>query len=154
MDISVRWSKPMQLKDGRKQNLIYSLDELNMISEKAGIYVFARRFGNTMIPLYIGQALNLRRRIEQQLNNVQLMMGVKNALSGKRLLLLTKLELLPGQNKSKVLNIVEHALIKSALGLGYEIININGTQTRVHRIKSNGKKKYHIPFARKMNIER
>jgi hypothetical protein len=35
----------------------------------AAAFRFARRFGDVVVPLYIGQTLRLRHRVEQQLNN-------------------------------------------------------------------------------------
>jgi hypothetical protein len=153
MEINISWYKPLQLSDGNSINLIYACEAVDEISEKAGIYVFSRKFGGSRIPIYIGQAQNLRRRIDQQLNNVRLMIGIKNEPNGKRELMIGKLQLDRGQQADKVLNIVESALMKSALSSGHELLNIQGTKNRAHVIKSNGKKKYHSPFPRTMNAE-
>ena len=39
---------------------------------------------------------------------------------------------------AKVLDIVESALIKNALAQGHDLLNQQGTKTRVHVIKSRG----------------
>jgi hypothetical protein len=138
LKINLKWDKPMRLRDGSKRNLIYDCDDLERVSSKPGIYIFARRFGQSVAPLYIGQALKLRNRIEQQFNNVRLMMGLKQAQAGPRILLVARLTLHPGQQKKKVLDIVESALIKHALAEGHDLLNQQGTRTRVHAIRSKG----------------
>jgi hypothetical protein len=138
LKIDLTWDKPIRLKDGSRQNQIYSVRGLDRISKKAGVYIFARRFGKFIEPLYIGQATKLRSRIDGQLNNVRLMMGVKKAQAGHRILLVAHLKLHPGQQKGKVLDIVESALIKRALAGGNELLNKQGTKTNVHVIRSKG----------------
>lgn len=155
MKIRLHWHEPFRLRDGTKLNLVYRCDELNEILEGPGIYVFARKFGSNMIPLYVGQASRLRKRIEYQLkNNVRLMKGIENAESGKRFILHGEVLLAPGQQQEKVLDIIEKAYIKTALSQGYELLNKQGTRTKVHRIKSEGRKHHHNPFPRKMNVEK
>jgi len=136
--IELKWEKPLRLKDGSSMNLVYRCVGLDRIPSKPGIYVFSRRYGKHVAPLYIGQALKLSARIEQQLNNVHLMMGLKHAQSGRRILLVAKLILHRGQRKKKVLEIVESALIKHALAEGHDLLNHQGTKTKVHTIKSKG----------------
>lgn len=138
MRIDLTWDRPIRLRDGSRVNLIYTCGDLERVASKPGIYIFARRFGQSLAPLYIGQALKLRNRIEQQFNNVRLMMGLKQAQAGRRILLVARLTLHPGQQKKKVLDIEESALIKHALAEGHDLLNQQGTRTRVHAIRSKG----------------
>ncbi len=66
------------------------------------------------------------------------MMGIKNARAGRRILLVARLNLKRGQQMSKVLDIVESALIKNALAQGHDLLNQQGTKTKVHVITSKG----------------
>jgi hypothetical protein len=136
--IDLKWDKPIRLRDGSRANLIYFCVGLERVANKAGVYIFARRFGKSVAPLYVGQALRLRNRIEQQFNNAHLMMGLKQARAGRRILLIARLIAHPGQQKKKVLGIVESALIKRALADGHDLLNQQGTKTKVHAIKSKG----------------
>ena len=138
MDIALKWAKPISLKDGSRTNQIYSCGGFERVPSNPGVYVFAREFGKNVVPLYIGQASKLRQRIEAQFNNVQLMVGIKNAQAGRRILLIAQVEPRPGQRINKVLNIVESALIKNALTQGHDLLNLQGTKTKVHVIKSKG----------------
>lgn len=139
MRIDLTWDKPIRLKDGVKLNQIYYCPSLDRISNKAGVYIFARSFGTVVAPLYIGQATKLRNRIEQQFkNNVRLMVGVQQADIGRRILLVGRLKLNRGQQKKKVLDIVESSLIKHALTQGHVLLNKQGVKTSVHTIKSKG----------------
>jgi hypothetical protein len=137
--IDLAWDKPQRLKDGEKFNQVYYCATLDRISNKAVVYVFARSFGKLVAPLYVGQAKKLRQRVEQQFKtNVRLMMGIKQADIDHRILLVGKLRLHPGQQKKKVLNLVETALIKHALAQGYDLLNQQGVKTKAHTIKSKG----------------
>jgi hypothetical protein len=137
--IDVTWDKPIRLKDGSKLNQVYYCPSLDRISNKAGVYVFARSFGAVVAPLYVGQASRLRNRIEQQFkSNVHLMIGLQQADIGRRLLLVGRLKLHRGQRKKKVLDIVESSLIKHALTQGHVLLNKQGVRTSVHTIKSKG----------------
>lgn len=138
MRIDLKWDKPLRLRDGSGANRIYTCADLDSIPNKAGVYVFARRYAGIVAPLYIGQALRLRTRVDQQLNNVRLMMGLKNAPTGRRVLLVGRLKLHRGQQRNKVLDIVESALIKRALAQGSDLLNQQGTKTKVHSIRSKG----------------
>lgn len=139
MRIDVTWDKPIRLKDGSKLNQVYYCPSLDRISNKAGVYVFARSFGAVVAPLYVGQASRLRNRIEQQFkSNVHLMIGLQQADIGRRLLLVGRLKLHRGQRKKKVLDIVESSLIKHALTQGHVLLNKQGVRTSVHTIKSKG----------------
>lgn len=155
MKIDLHWHKPCELQDGTNQNLIYEAKKLEKIPKKSRIYVFARKFGKEMIPLYVGQANDLRKRIDQQLTgNVPLMMAIKNSPSGKRSILISEFHSKPGQQKDKALNLLEQTFIEHSLGQGYELLNIQGTKTPVDTIKSSGKRRYHSPFPRRMNVKR
>jgi hypothetical protein len=138
MKIDLKWDKPFRLKDGSKTNQIYCCAGLERLSGKPGVYIFARKFGKIVFPLYVGQAKSLRSRIEGQFNNLRLMVGIRNAQNGRRILLIGRLSLHPGQRKKKVLDIVESALIKRALAEGHDLLNQQGTKTKVHSIKSEG----------------
>ena len=139
MKISLTWDKPFRLRDGAKFSQVYYCPKLDRISNKAGAYVFARRFGAVVAPLYVGQAVKLRSRIGHHFKgNVRLMLRLKEADMGQRILLVGRLKLGRGQQKKKVLNVVESSLIKHALTQGHVLLNKQGVKTRVHTIKSKG----------------
>lgn len=138
MKIELKWDKPVRLRDGSRLNQIYFCRDCERLSRKPGVYVFARKYGKTIAPLYIGQASKLRGRIEGQFNNLRLMMAIKNAQAGRRILLVARVYLKPGQRMGKVLDIVESALIKNALAQGHDLLNQQGTKTKVHVIRSEG----------------
>jgi hypothetical protein len=108
------------------------------MSRKPGVYIFARTIGKIVVPLYIGQASKLKWRVEGQFNNLRLMMAIKNAAAGRRILLIARLSLQRGQRMGKVPDIVESALIKNALAQGHDLLNQQGTRTKVHVIRSTG----------------
>ena len=83
LNIEAVWSRPIRLRLARF-GAIYECEEPDSIPTESGVYIFGREHGDAAAPLYIGKALNLRRRIEQQLNSVRLMTGIREAQSGGR----------------------------------------------------------------------
>jgi hypothetical protein len=151
MDIRVVWQQPISLIDGDGQGMIYALGP-GAIPDRPGVYVFARQHGETVSPLYIGQALNLAKRVPQQLNNVRLMLGIQNAPTGERILLVGEVALRRGQRSRRVLEVVENALIERALGNEYELLNKQGTRTPVHAISFEGNRASRHVSPLRMNV--
>ena len=139
MDIQVSWHKPIRLRLGKHKNSIYSCDTIDYekLPRTPGVYIFARRFGKKVIPLYIGQASRLKNRLDQQFNNARLMKGIENAAIGHRILIIGEVILKGGQKVPQVLDVVESALIEHALANGHELLNKLGIKTPVHVIRSN-----------------
>jgi len=142
MQLQLEWNRPLLLKDGRSQNLIYCLD-LNKLPHAAGIYILGRRWGRgakaLFEALYVGKATSVRGRVKSQLNNLRLMQHLKNAKAGKRILLVGRILLKPGQRVEKSLLLAERALIRYFLSEGHDLVNMQGTRLRRHEIVSSGK---------------
>jgi hypothetical protein len=137
--IALTWDEPFRLRDGAKFSQVYYCPKLDRISNKAGVYVFARSFGAVVAPLYVGQALRLRSRIRHHFKgNVRLMIKLKEADIGHRIVLVGRLKLGRGQQKKKVLDIVESSLIKHIIAQGHTLFNKQNVKIRVHTIKSKG----------------
>lgn len=85
MNLRLQWLEPFDLSDGSKWGYVYEIEDLNFIPSVPGVYVFGRVHGQSVAPLYIGKARNLRRRVEQELKrNVRLMRGIEGAPTGYR----------------------------------------------------------------------
>ena len=138
MQIQLEWSRPLLLKDGRSQNLIYCID-LDRLPHVAGIYILGRRWGRGLEALYVGKATSVRGRVKSQLNNLRLMQHLKNAKAGKRILLVGRILRKPGQRAEKGLLLAERALIRYFLSEGHDLVNMQGTRLRRHEIVSSGK---------------
>jgi len=138
MKIHIEWSKPFFLKDGSKEGLIYAVDE-NKLPDAAGIYIFGRKFKSHFEALYVGQAGKLSGRVRGQLNNARLMMHLKNAGSGKRVLIVGRFASKSALKIEKSLDIVESTLIRHFLSEGHDLVNVKGTRLRQHEIISEGK---------------
>ncbi|MFY0525874.1 hypothetical protein ACN28I_22915 [Archangium gephyra] len=154
MNLQVEWDDPISLEYVNNEKLIYSCNP-ELLPEDPGIYVFARRFGESHSPIYVGKASNLRKRITDHFyKNVPLMRGLENADKGARIVLIGKWISKPGQQMNNALSTLEKAYIESALTLGYELLNVKGARRPIDKIESVGKRKSHFPFPRRMNIER
>lgn len=138
MKLHVEWSRPVPLKDGTSQNLIYCLD-LNKLPATSGIYILGRRWGNGFEALYVGKATNVRSRMKRQLDHLSLMQHLQNAKTGKRIVLIGKILRKPGQRLQKSLLLVERALIRYFLSEGHDLVNKQGTRLRRHEVVSSGK---------------
>ncbi|MBK8483684.1 MAG: GIY-YIG nuclease family protein [Saprospiraceae bacterium] len=80
---------------------------MNKLLPEPGCYVFIKKYGDKITPLYIGQALNLRSRIKSQLENVKIARRIEKSEKGIKLVMYCKVELKKGQQIKKVLNILE-----------------------------------------------
>ncbi|WP_159455946.1 GIY-YIG nuclease family protein [Chitinophaga eiseniae] len=124
---------------------------MEKVSNKAGCYCFCNKYGNSISIVYIGKAKNLKKRIEQQfLNNVRLMIGLKNFGNGTRILMYCEVE----TRMHEKLKILESQLIKSAAVNGHTLLNVHGTRKLVKHeiefIKTN--KAARTIFERKMKV--
>lgn len=73
MEIDIFWQRPLSLVDGTHKNRVYTPEDESPITDHPGVYVFARKHGDKILPLYIGMAINLAVRVSQQLNTVELL---------------------------------------------------------------------------------
>lgn len=137
MKLNIDWIRPISLRDASRENMIYNVD-LQRIPNTAGIYVFGRRWGNQFEALYVGKANNIRNRVKGQLNNLRVMQHLKNAKTGKRIILTGEIITKPGQQLAKCLQIVERALIRYFLSEGHDLVNMQGTRLRRHELLSSG----------------
>jgi hypothetical protein len=145
VNIEIVWSQPIQLRSGKRQNLIYIVPDLEAFPVSPGVYVLGRfQPGVGMVPVCIGKAKRLRRRIRQQLNNARLMLGLRNAPRVRRFLALGEYIGRPGPQARKAIRIVERSLIEYALAEGYELLNQQGTHRPHHSIRHGGGRRARI----------
>ena len=152
LNIEAAWSNPIKLKLARSR-AIYECAKLDEIPEEPGVYVFLRDHGGSKTPLYVGRAQNLRRRIEQQLNSVKLMTGIKEAPSGKRCLIYCVPRLKRRQRAGSVIRVIEDALIAHSLAENCELLQTQGTKRPNHTIRFNGNRTSEAIAPRHMRVE-
>src|SRR5438874_1488984 len=71
MNIVIRWQTPIQLTNNRK--LLFDEDTIpGQIEDRAGVYYFARDYGGTLLPFYIGETLLVRHRLKEHLKRVKI----------------------------------------------------------------------------------
>jgi len=139
LNIDATWYKPLVLKDGNADNLIYSCPKFDSVPEAAGVYIFGREYGDAIFPLYIGRSTNLRLRLEQHLeHSVRLMNNIQKAPAGTRFFLFCTVSLKRGQKEESVLQTLESALISHALAEGHQLLNEQGTRRPNHTIRFKG----------------
>jgi len=138
MRLKLEWTRAIPLKNAERQNLIYSADQ-DKVPASPGVYIFGRRFGGGFEALYVGQARDIRRRLKGQFKNLPLMMHVKNAKIGKRIVLVGVFKPKPGQKAAKSLPLIERSFIRYFLSEGHDLVNKMATRLRRHEIASIGK---------------
>jgi hypothetical protein len=150
MNLQVDWSRAISLRYSSVTDTFGVA--LEKVSKDAGVYIFGRRYGTRFEALYIGKADRIRSRVKGQLNNLRLMHHVRDAKSGRRILLAGTFVPRPGQRKERCLPLIERALIRYFLSEGHDLVNKSGTRLRQHEILSSGKhpKRY---FARTIFLD-
>ena len=138
MKLQIDWDRPIQLREVKEDITIDSLD-LGKVPDGAGIYIFGRRWGRHFEALYVGRASNIRGRVKGHLNNLRLMRHLRNAKTGKRILLAGRLVTKRGQQLSKCLALGERALIRYFLSEGHDLVNKQGTKLRRHQLEFSGR---------------
>jgi len=146
MTIHVEWAKPILL--GPKAKFLDRLEScVDDLPDDPGIYMFARRFGKTLIPIHIGQASkSIRTRLTQQFNNRRLMKALENEKSGARILLVGRIWTLRNQQLKKALKVAERAHIEHSLTAGFPLVNIQGTKGKMHEVLVHGARSRSHPF--------
>lgn len=142
MKLRLEWGRPMPLRNAaRDENLIYAFDHTKL-PITTGVYVFGRRYGKNFEALYVGKANAIRWRVRGQLKNLPLMLHLKKAKSGKRVILAGRFISKPGQKEQKCLTLLERALIRYFLSEGHDLVNKQGARLRRHEITSAGSKRF------------
>lgn len=152
MKMHFEWARPIPLKDGTRENLIYTVDPYRL-PVAAGVYIFGRRWGSDFEALYVGKAGNIRGRVKGQMNNLRLMQHLRNAKTGKRVVLVARVLRKPGQRAEKCMTLAERTLIRHFMSEGHDLVNKQGTQLQRHELVSTGNhpKKF---FPRLMYLEK
>lgn len=139
MHLYLEWGRVIRLRDGSKQNFIYLPDRVKLPTA-AGVYVFGRRQKNGGFEaLYVGRAANIRSRVWGHRKNLPLMMHLKNARNGERVVRAGVFRPQRGQRAKKCLALLERALIRYFLSEGHDLVNKAGTRIRRHEISSRGR---------------
>lgn len=140
MKLKLDWQEPIALTT-KEENRIYTCDH-SKLPEAGGIYIFGRIYGKAFEALYVGQAINLQARVKGQLKNLPLMLHVRDAASGRRVVCVAKFVSKRGQVQKKCLKILEEAFIRYFLSEAHDLVNVKGTKLRKHEIVSEGTKRF------------
>lgn len=142
MKVQLDWLNPIPMRPASRRSSQYIADT-DDLPQEPGIYVFGRTHGRAFEALYVGQANQLRARIEQQLNNLRLMDYVRQARQGRRLIMVGTLT--RGRIASS-LTIAERALIRYFLAQGHDLANIHGAKRRQHEVESRYRPMHFVPL--------
>jgi len=153
MQIAASWSKPIALRKCKPGGLIYELD-LDLLPTEPGVYVFARRHGRVVSPIYIGETLNVRSRIKGHLNSLPLMRAIENAPTGRRFLIYCTVTAASSVKAKKHVKVIEKALLLHAQGEGHVLFNKKGTKLPTDEITFTGNRTSEAIAPRSMLIKK
>lgn len=153
MQIKATWSRPINLKKCKPGGLIYELD-LEQLPAKPGVYIFGRKYGTGVVPIYIGETLSIRARIKNHLNSLPLMRAIENAPNGSRFLMFCTVRAGTIEKAKKHVKVVEKALILHAQSEGHVLFNKKGTKLPTDEIEFTGNRTSEAMAPRIMLIKR
>lgn len=137
MEINANWSQPLELKADRDGPLIYKID-LDELPQKPGVYVFARRHGKSVTPIYIGETVSVQGRIKNHLKSLPLMSAIRDAPRGPRFLIYCTVTAGTAAKAKRQVRIIERALILHAQSQGHVLFNQKGTKLPADAISFSG----------------
>lgn len=150
MEINLEWDGPIKLKQ-RKGATGYEFSSVaTQVEARPGIYVFARQYGKSYTPIYIGKSENVVARLKKHFDSVQLMEHVEHwnptepgnrelRLTGARVLFVGYLAYPTRSDRIRNgLDIAERALIEHAMAEGFRIVNVQMTNIHYDEIYSSG----------------
>jgi hypothetical protein len=138
MEIDMTWYPPLPLSGGNPADLRYTVDGIEAWEDCPGVYMFCRKDGESLIPMYIGRSKNMYHRIRAHLATTTLMRRIDNGAKGKRVLMLGEYRPKSGQSSATALAIVEQALMALAFAEGYAVLNTAGTKTPTPAVTCSG----------------
>jgi predicted GIY-YIG superfamily endonuclease len=147
VQIKIEWAKPIQLQEHAPiKGFPLWIDDWESLPECAGVYVFARKYGMKIDPIYIGKADNLRIRIKQHLKgNVALVTAMRDGKKGYWIVMYAKHIRCTGQTAATAVKIAERALIYEAINAGFDLHNKQGKKILYSTIISEGPLKFRMP---------
>lgn len=141
------------LKKGPRGGLIYVLN-LEDLPPEPGVYVFGRKHGKTVAPIYIGETVSIRGRIKSHLNSLPLMRAIENAPNGGRFLIYCTVKAGSKEKAKKHVKVLEKALILHAQSEGHALFNKKGTRLPTDTITFTGNRTSEAIAPRIMLIKR
>lgn len=132
-------AKPIVLRNGRADGLTYVCD-FDALPATCGVYIFGRAHGDNVTPLYIGQAIDIAKRVFQHFyGNVPLTNRIRDeSKTSPKVVIAGEWNAGRGQRRKTCLNVIERALIRHGLAEGHQILNDKGTKTPTHTIHRGG----------------
>jgi hypothetical protein len=153
MQIEATWSKPIKLKKSKSPKLIYEID-IAELPAVPGVYVFGRKHGSSVVPIYIGETMTVRGRVKNHLNSLALMKEIENAPNGERFFMYCTVKTRSADRAKAQVKILEKALILHAQTEGHVLFNKRGTKLPTDEITFSGNRVSEAIAPRVMLIKR
>jgi hypothetical protein len=144
MKITIHWQMPIQLTRNKKI-IIDQKKPPEDIENRPGVYFFSRKFGQSLIPFYIGETLSIRGRLKSHLASAQIADVLRGFSSDKEIKNGARYfhyGYLKGNADKpltkKRLSIAQRHLIRAAIEDDVPILNSNLTKVRTHTLEFTG----------------
>ena len=159
MQITIQWQRPIRLTKNRK--LLITNDNIpECIEDKPGVYFFSRKFGNVLVPFYIGESKEIRKRLKFHLNSVpiyKVLSGISSDTkikNGPRYFhygYLTGNAAEPLARRRRL--ITQKHMIREAVEDGIPILNNNLVKFKTHTLTFNGTSQARAIFEETATVE-
>ncbi len=151
LNIEATWQPPLDINPVPGE-FSFVCRDIENVPEGPGVYIFGRRYGDTITPCYIGRSRNINGRLKQHLNSIRLMNGLRNFGNGQKIFSWANINLRPGQNIDRILHVLERMLIVHATDDGHELLNVNGARLPHHVAELNGNREISNIFSRSIRL--
>jgi hypothetical protein len=144
MKLDFDWQDPILLAKNRI--IIVSDEDVRGIDNVPGIYFFARMYGRTATPFYIGETLTLRARLVTHLDTRRIadvlrgipVPGAPSINQGRRMFYYAYFKAKRGQTAKRCISIAQRFMIQEAVSKGTPLINLQLTTIKAHTISFSG----------------
>jgi hypothetical protein len=158
MDIAIEWQTPIQLT--KNWRVVVDENDLpNEILDAPGVYFFSRRYGETYLPFYIGETMNLRKRLKNHLNRTKLtdvlkgVDGSSKIKQGQRYFHYRYFIPKQAQQPKTCIRIVQKYLVREAIAQNLPLLNKKLTVARTHELAFTGTGTSRAIYAKAATVE-
>jgi hypothetical protein len=153
MKIDATWSDPVPLLKDKRGKLSYHVNSEQLPTEP-GVYIFCRKFGKKITPIYVGEALSIRLRINNHLKSLPLMRTIDEAAAGKKFIIYCTVKARAKAKAKQQIQIIEKALILHIQSEGHVLFNQKGTKLPTDEINFIGNRTSEAIAPRLMLVKR
>jgi hypothetical protein len=144
---------PIALKKAASSGLIYELP-LDQLPTVPGAYIFGRKFGGKVVPIYVGETQNIKSRVKGHLKSLPLMKAIENSPNGPKFFIFCTVKTNAPKRAKQHVKIIERAIILHSQAEGHVLFNTSGAKLPTDEISFVGNRTSEALAPRLMLIKR